>query len=159
MLHMLCGKVGAGKSTLAARLARKHDAVLLAEYPWLSTLFGDRMSEIADYVDCSRRLRAAMGPHVVALLQAGVPVVLDFAANTARQRSWMRGIVDAAGASHRLHVLDVPEDICLARLRARNAIGEHPFAVTDEQFREVNRHFVPPTADEGFDIVVHRTQA
>ena len=158
MLHMLYGRIASGKSTLAARLAREHGAVLLAEDPWLSTLFGDRMSDIADYVECSRKLRAAMGPHVVALLEAGVPVVLDFPANTARQRSWMRAIIDATGAPHRLHVLDVPEEICLARLRARNASGDHPFAVTDEQFRMVNRHVAPPTADEGFDIVVHRTQ-
>jgi hypothetical protein len=38
------------------------------------------------------------------LLNAGVSVVLDFPANTAEQRDWMRGILNATGAAHRLHL-------------------------------------------------------
>ncbi|MCH4590627.1 LysR family transcriptional regulator, partial [Achromobacter xylosoxidans] len=31
MLHFLCGKIGAGKSTLAARLASRPDTLLISE--------------------------------------------------------------------------------------------------------------------------------
>ena len=58
---------------------------------------------------------------------------------------------------HRLHVLDVPDEICLARLRTRNASGDHPFSVSEDQFREIARHFEHPGDDEGFDLVHHRT--
>lgn len=34
-LHFLCGKAGAGKSTLARRLAEQHRAVLVSEDVWL----------------------------------------------------------------------------------------------------------------------------
>jgi predicted kinase len=83
-------------------------------------------------------------------------VVLDFPANTLANRAWMRSIFEAAGAAHRLHYLDVPDEICRARLHARNAGGEHEFAATDEQFDLITSYFVPPTAAEGFEIVVHR---
>lgn len=154
-LHLLCGKIASGKSTLAARLSAEPGAVLVAEDDWLDALFADELKALQDYVRCSAKLRGAMGPHVAKLLGAGVSVVLDFAANTVAQRAWMREILASTEAAHRLHWFDVPDEVCLARLHARNASGEHPFVVTDEQFRRVSSHFVPPTADEGFEIVVH----
>lgn len=96
-----------------------------------------------------------MGPHVVSLLNAGVSVVLDFPANTLEQRSWMREVIEASSASHQLHVLNTPDELCLARLRERNTRGEHPFAVTEEQYFRFSRYFVAPSADEGFNLVVH----
>ena len=54
------------------------------------------------------------------------------------------------------HYLDVPDEICIARLRKRNADGEHAFAATDEQFRLITKHFVEPAAGEGFNIIEHK---
>lgn len=130
--------------------------VVLAEDDWLATLYSDEMASISDYVRCSAKLQAIMGPHIVSLLNAGVSVVLDFPANTVANRMWMRAIIDVTNATHRLHFLDVPDEVCKARLRARNESGEHPFALTDEQFLQISRHFVAPTAEEGFNIVTHR---
>jgi predicted kinase len=154
-LHMLCGKIAAGKSTLAARLARQDKTVLVAEDAWLNALFADEMTSASDYVRCAAKLRTIMGPHIASLLNAGVSVVLDFPANTVANRDWLRGIIAKTDASHRLHVLDASDELCLARLRKRNAQGDHPFAATEKQFRQFTRHFVAPSPDEGFNVVVH----
>lgn len=152
---MFCGKMAAGKSTLAAQLSQAEHTVLITEDDWLGVLFSDQMTTGADYVRYSARLRAAMGPHITALLRAGVSVVLDFAANTYETRKWMRGIIDATGTDHRLHVLVPPDEVCLQRLKDRNARGDHPFAPTEEQFHQFSRHFELPAADEGFTLVMH----
>ncbi len=154
-LHLLCGRIAAGKSTLAARLGAAPGTVTIAEDFWLSRLYEGEIREVADYVRCAARLRAVMGPHVVDLLRAGVSVVLDFPANTLHSRSWMRGLVEASEADHRLHFLDTPEDLCRARMHARNAAGGHDYAPTDAEFDHISSFFVPPTADEGLTIVVH----
>lgn len=154
-LHLVCGKIAAGKSTLAARLAAADGTVLVAEDAWLAALFGDEMTTGADYVRYAARLRSAMGPHVTALLTAGLSVVLDFPANTVESRLWMRGIFEAAGAGHRLHLLAPPDAVCLERLRLRNAQGDHPFKVSEAQFVRFSRHFAPPAPEEGFTIVRH----
>jgi predicted kinase len=155
VLHLMCGKAASGKSTLAATLAQSPNTVVIAEDDWLATLFGDQMTTIPDYVRLSAKLRAAMAPHVVVLLKAGVSVVLDFPANTVETRRWMRTLIDISEAAHEMHLLDVPDDVAKARLRARNAGGDHPFAVTDEQFDRLAKHFVPPFEDEGFNVVRH----
>ncbi len=155
MLHLICGKIASGKSTLAAELATRPRTVLLSEDNLLSTLYGDDMAGIADYLRFSQRLQDAMTPHILALLGAQVSVVLDFQANQPARRKWMRALIDSAGVPHRLHFLDAPDDVCRARLHTRNASGAHPFAVSDVVFDQITRHFVPPQADEGFDIVHH----
>ena len=113
------------------------------------------MSTVKDYVRCSGKLGAVIGPHVVSLLRAGVSVVLDFPANTRAQRRWMRDIVDESGAQHRLHFLDVSDEVCLSRMLARQEAGEHPFSVTQEQFWQVSRFFERPAEDEGFHIIMY----
>lgn len=155
-LHLLCGKIAAGKSILAATLADAPGTVLVREDEWLSRLYPNEMASVADYVRCSARLRNAIGPHVAALLRAGLSVVLDFPANTPAYRAWMRGIFEAASSAHQLHYLDVPDDVCRARLRARNDADTHEFAATDAQFDLITRHFAAPAPEEGFDIVFHR---
>lgn len=157
VLHMLCGKIAAGKSTLAAELARKPGTVLIAEDEWLSTLFGDQMCSVADYVHVSNKLRAVMGPHISMLLMSGLSVVLDFPANTVRLRNWMRQTFEDVGAGHKLHFLDLDEDICKQRLRARNRAGEHQFAASDAQFHQICAAFQPPTSEEGFDVITYET--
>src|ERR1700676_3474058 len=93
VLHMFCGKVAAGKSTLAAELAKAPHTILISEDFWTSRLYRDEMLTVDDYTKYSGRLRNAMGPHVEAILRTGVSVVLDFQANTTTTRTWMRCIL------------------------------------------------------------------
>lgn len=155
VLHLVCGKIAAGKSTLCARLAAAPATVLIGEDRWLKALFGEEMKEVADYVRVSARLRGPMGAHVADLLRAGVDVVLDFPANTKGRRAWMKAIAAAAGADHVLHWLDLPDEICRARLRRRNAEGKHDFAASDADFDLITSYFeAPDAAAEGLNLVV-----
>lgn len=154
-LYLICGKIAAGKSTLAAALGARPRTLALAEDDWLPRLYPGEIQTLADYTRCSRRLRSVLGPHVVALLRSGLSVVLDFPANTVASRAWMRGLVADSGAAHELHLLDVPDEICRARMHERNASGTHPYVVSDAEFDAFTSYFAPPTADEGFNVVVH----
>ncbi len=152
-LHLLCGKIASGKSTLSAKLGSSPGTVIVSEDFWLGALFAEEMHSISDYVQYSSRLRNAMKPHLVSLLKAGLSVVLDFPANTQTNREWMMSVIKESGASNKLHYLKVSDEVCKSRLRARNAEGGHEFSATDQQFETITRYFSEPTADEGFDIV------
>jgi predicted kinase len=158
-LHLVCGKIAAGKSTLCAELAAEPGTVLIGEDFWLSSLFGEEMIEPADYVRVAAKLRGPMGAHVAELLKTGLDVVLDFQANTVATRAWMKTISESAGAPHVLHLLDVPAEVCRARLHRRNAGGGHEFAVNDEQFNVITSWFQSPGEDEGLNVRVHRPEA
>ncbi|MCS4293146.1 putative kinase [Comamonas sp. BIGb0152] len=155
VLHMVCGKIGAGKSTLAQRLATEPRTVLISEDDWLARLYPNEIHAIADYVRCAGRLREAMAGHIEALLCAGTSVVLDFPANTLKTRAWARSIFEKTGATHYLHYLDVSDEVCKTRLRARNLAGAHPFETTDAEFDQITAHFAAPSVEEGYNVVRH----
>ena len=154
-LYLLCGKIAAGKSTLAKRLAAQPATLLIAQDDWMSVLFPTENRTIDDFARLSARLRAAMGPHVVDILRQGLSVVLDFPANTVSYRAWMRSLIAEAGVAHELHVLDFPDAFCKERLRQRNEGGKHPYQVSEATYDLFTGYFVPPTPDEGFNIILH----
>ncbi|HIE1098207.1 MULTISPECIES: AAA family ATPase [Stenotrophomonas] len=154
-LHLVCGKIGAGKSTLSQQLAAQPCHVLISEDAWLATLHFGEIHSITDYLQRAATLRGVLTGHLQAILRAGVSVVLDFPFNTPATRAWGRELFESTGASHQLHFLDVPDAICKARLRARNARGEHPFQASDEAFEQITRHFVAPGPEEGFEVIRH----
>lgn len=156
-LHLLCGKIAAGKSTHAKHLASAPATVLISEDRWISHLYQGDIASFDDYLRCSARLRDLMSEHAEALLLAGVSVVLDFAANTVASRQWMRGIIERSGARHQLHFFDIPDAVCKARLKQRNAAGAHEFAATEADFDVITAYFVPPGPDEDFNVI-HYTE-
>ena len=151
-LHILCGKIASGKSTLAATLTQTSGSVMLSEDSWLALLFKESMQSVEDYVHYSAVLKRAIKPHVIALLQAGVNVILDFPANTVASRQWMMSMIQESRAQHVLHYLVVSDETCKARLLQRNAAGNHDFAATDAQFELITRYFAPPADEEGFQV-------
>ncbi len=155
-LHLVCGKIAAGKSTLVNELGRLPGTVVVREDHWLARLFPGEQNTLADYVRNSTRLRSAIAVHLVDLLRSGLSIVLDFPANTPSSRAWMRTLFEDAGCAHRLHYLDVADEVCKARLRRRSESGVHEFTVSDEDFDLFTSHFVPPAADEAFEVVLHR---
>ena len=155
-LIVFCGKMAAGKSTLARQLAAQADTVLLVQDEWLEHLFPGQILEVADYLACSRRLNAALTPHVRALLAKGVSVVLDFPGNTRTQRAWFRELLDGTGADHELHHIDASDALCKRQLQARSAHLPPGTPWTSEaEFDAITAYFQPPADDEGFTIVRH----
>jgi predicted kinase len=156
-LHLVCGKIAAGKSTRVATLGAEPDTIAVSEDAWLARLYPGEQNSLADYLRNAGRFRSAIAPHLVALLRAGLSVVLDFPASTLASRAWMRSIFEEAGTAHQLHWLDVPDEVCKARLHRRNASGSHEFTVSDEVFDLFTSHFVAPTPEEGFNLIVHHS--
>jgi predicted kinase len=159
-LYCIYGNIAAGKTTLARKLAAQHGAVLLCEDEWLVRLEAE-IASFEDFRKHARRLRAAVGPHVTELLRLGTSVVLDFAANTVKDRAWIRSLFEAANAAHELHVIEASEDVCKARLRARNATkpqGLYFGHVPEAFFGPVTGLLVPPAEDEGFHVIRHQVR-
>ena len=155
-LIFFCGKMAAGKSTLARELASREGAVLLAEDAFLERLYPDQIVDLADYVTCSNRVRDALSAHLCALLAQNVSVVLDFPGNTRRQREWFRRLIDDSGARHELHFVDATDNVCLRQLHGRRlTLPANSLWTSDAEFQAVTVWFEPPAADEGFHIVRH----
>jgi AAA domain len=67
-LIFLCGKMAAGKSTLARDLAIQENAVLLVQDDFLNALFPGEITDIPSFVNRYTRLKNALTPHICVLL-------------------------------------------------------------------------------------------
>jgi predicted kinase len=153
-LLFLCGKMAAGKSTLAKHLAQREGAILLEQDHFLATLFPGEIVDIPAYSKYSARLRDALTPHICALLSAGHSVVLDFPGNTKAQRTWFRQLFESANAHHELHFLDATDDLCKRQLRERSSrLPSGSAFSSDAEFDAITLYFQPPGDDEHFNVI------
>ena len=155
-LYVLCGKMAAGKSTLARELAQRSAAILLVQDDWLAHLYPGDIVDVPAFAKFSARLRAALTDHICTLLSRGTSVVLDFPGNTRTQRAWFRDLFERANADHELHFIDVPDELCKSQLKKRSRhLAEGAAWTTDAEFDAITKLFQPPTADEGFNVIRH----
>src|SRR6266566_5068084 len=140
-LIFLCGKMAAGKSTLAKELAEREHAILLVQDQFLDCLYPDEITDIPGFVRCSSRLKNALEPHVCALLSKGISVVLDFPGNTKTQRSWFRELIERANVEHELHFVDASDALCKSQLRDRSdRLPAGSAWTTDADFEAINSY-------------------
>jgi predicted kinase len=155
-LIFLCGKMAAGKSTLARDLAKRENAILLVQDELLDALSPGEITDIQAFVQCYSRLKNALTPHICALLSKGISVVLDFAAATKAQRVWFRELIERTNVEHELHFVDASDALCKGQLadRSKSLPAGAPWT-TEAEFAAITAYFQPPSEDEHFNVVRH----
>ena len=155
-LILFCGKMAAGKSTLARELAARENAVLLVQDELVVHLFPGEIVDIPTFITYSTRLKNALTPIIQSILSKDVPVVLDFPGNTKRQRAWFRQLIDHNAVDHELHFIDAPDDLCKRQVQERSRDLPPGTAWTsDAEFDMITAHFDPPSDIEGFNVIRH----
>lgn len=159
-LYFFCGKMGAGKTTESKSVAISQNAVLVSEDEWLSVLYPNQIDTFEDYLQYSSRLKPLIYAHVANILKAGTNVVMDFPANTEKQRKWYIDLSRDVGAQNKLIYLKASDDLCLRQI-ANRRIEQPERAKFDTKpvFNEVTKFFQEPSESEGLNIQVIEKEA
>ncbi|MCA0986505.1 AAA family ATPase [Guptibacillus algicola] len=153
-LYFFCGKMGAGKSTKSQQMAIDKHAVLLSEDEWLSYLYPNQIASFEDYMKFSAQLKPLVKKHVQNILSVGTDVVMDFPANTQKQRKWFFNMASEVNASHQLIYLNLNNEQCLRRIaKRRNEQPERAAFDTEDVFIHVTTFFEAPEASEGLNVL------
>lgn len=153
-LYFFCGKMGAGKSTKSKQLAMDKHAVLLSEDEWLSALYPNQIVVFEDYLKFSMLIKPLVEKHVQNILNVGTNVVMDFPANTQKQRKWFLEMASDVRADHQLMFLNVTNEQCLRQIeQRRNEQPERADFDTEAVFIHVTAFFEAPEASEGLNIL------
>ncbi len=148
-----CGKMGAGKSTLSVKIAEQYNAVLLSEDDWLSQLYPEQIKDFDDYIRLSRQMRPLVRQLVKDMLLSGTSVVMDFPANTKKQRGWFRDLCSEAQCDHEMIYLEASDAVCLQHLFARRQLQPERAAFdTEDVFKMVTNYFEEPEPLEQLNL-------
>ena len=121
-LHLICGFPCAGKTTFAKQLEQTHSALRLTPDEWHTDLFGQDEAD-PEHETRHDKIEALLWRIAARALTLDTNVILDFGfwGRGRGEREDYRSRAAKLGARSELHVLDVPKDVLLARLAARNA--------------------------------------
>lgn len=148
-IHVMCGLVAAGKTTLARELSLELPAVRLSRDEWMLRLQGGRYDESA-YVERLGTCTELMWDVALQVVAAGASVVLDWNFWSRERRADARHRAEAAGIHVVVEWLDVPAEDAVARARRRS--GNKPtdsHEVDEEGVLHLSSIFEPPAPTNG----------
>ena len=147
-LFLMVGLPGSGKTVRARELAANHDALRITADDWALALFGheDRHQEPGGK-------RWLLEGRLVALaidaLRLRLSVVLDFGLWSRDERSALRWMAAAVGASCTIVYLPVEREVQWDRIQTRwNEAPEQTFPMAEAELDPWREQFEVPDADE-----------
>jgi predicted kinase len=156
--HLIAGLPCSGKTTYATALRADIDAVLFTLDRWLIRTFGRYAIDEVGHEEHVRRVLACrdlMWSVASEFLRRGVDVILDDGFFMQENRIRIVELSRGVGATAKIHFVDAPVDVLLARLERRNAnLPPYNFHVGPEMLRAFIGLFEVPGTDEGADVVV-----
>lgn len=163
-IHLIEGPVGAGKSTFAAQLSKRHAAPRLILDDWMATLFRpDRPASgvMEWYAQRKDRCIEQIWKTACQVVEAGHDVVLELGLVQQSLRQQFFDRIDAAGYELTVYVLDASRDERRDRVRARNREKGQTYSMdVPDAFFEMASDMWEPLDDweyEGRDVRFIRT--
>lgn len=152
-VHLVVGPVGAGKSTLALRLASEHGAVRFVLDEWMTELFSPDRPEhgaVEWYVERAARSVERIWAVALRIVETGTSVVLELGLLRREERERFYERLDDAGVAWTTHVIDAPRDVRRERVRERNRAKGATFSmlVPNDVFELASDLWEPPSASE-----------
>src|SRR6186713_373493 len=113
-VHMICGPLGAGKTTFARRLAHQTLSVRFSLDEWIMQLFGTEAPEPMHFpwwVERAQRCSSQIWALCSQLLSHELDVILDFGFGSRPQRAEYLALCRATGAQVKLYVVSADAEL------------------------------------------------
>ena len=152
-LILVCGHIGAGKTTYALSQAAQLKAIRFSIDPWMQTLFSKDMTSI-DYdwmIERVHRCYEQIWEIASQILQLDGNVVLDLGFTTKEQRMLFVKKAQELGIETQLHYINTPQEVRKQRVAQRNKDKDpsvYSFEVTDMMINFMEPRFEVPTDEE-----------
>ncbi len=149
-VYLLCGFIGAGKTTFARKLEARTGAVRITKDEWLVHLVGNDPT-IEGYADYDHKIVELSRDVAFHLVEKGIDVIIDEGFWEKEQRVLMRRRIAGSGADAVLYYLDTPIETIRERVARRSADPPNDaFRISGALLDYYLPYWQPPSEDEGY---------
>ncbi len=161
-IHIIFGPIGAGKSTFALELSRKHNAIKFSIDEWFKNLFFDDIDEMPKLewtFERTARCETQIWSIAEQSINAGNDVVFDLGLMKITDRDRIKILCNKLGVEFRFYCLLADKTVRQNRVIERNkGEGEtFEFPVSPEMFETVELMFEMPNDSETDNIIYINT--
>lgn len=161
-VHLICGAVGAGKTTFAAKFSRETGAVLFSIDEWMTCLFTPDLQGDIEYdwaMERIGRMENLIWSHVRQLMKLDVDVVLDLGLlqRDHRQKFYDLAVQDTFDIT--LHYINLDRETRWGRVQNRNKKkgDTYTMEVDRKMFDFCENLFESPSAEELKITITHKS--
>ncbi len=147
VLILICGLPGAGKTTLAKKLAAMRKANRLCTDDWILAILKDQ-NDLAERNRLRDPIEQLLWKEAQKILKLGTSVILENGFWSREERDIYHNIGKNIGVQVELHFVDAPFDILWKRIKKRNT-NPKEFIVSKKELEDGYKVFQPPTDEEG----------
>jgi predicted kinase len=150
IVYLICGFIGAGKTTLAKKLEKKTGAVRITKDEWSIHLIGNDPA-INGYAEWDAKIIELSRNFAFQLVEKGIDVIIDEGFWEKETRVKMKKRIEALGAKEVLYYLDTPIETIRERVIGRNSnLAKDSFKISSEMLDDYLAYWQPPDEDEGY---------
>jgi predicted kinase len=152
-IHLLCGRIGSGKTTFAKKLEREIAAIRLSHDEWMVRLYGPNPPE-ANFGEYFVRVENLIWETAASLVRTGNDVILDGGFWTRESRDVARERALEAGANAKFYRILCPRRLALERTLERSKDPPADSLWIDRAaYEKLDALFEPMQDDEEFVII------
>jgi len=146
--HLICGFIGAGKTTFSKKLEKETGALRFTKDEWLIRIIGNNPT-IDNFDVYDQRMTDLVFDIAFRCLEAGNDIILDDGIWVKSQRKEIHDRVKKVGAIPKLYYLKISDDTRKERTIKRT---ENPpkdaFKIDETVYESYKKYFEAPTEDE-----------
>ena len=152
--YLICGFIGAGKTTFARKLEKETGAVRITKDEWMITVFGNKITSDKNFEEYDKNVIELSRNLAFKILESGGDVIMDEGFWAKSERNDLIKKILNIGAKPILYFVDCPIEEMRKRVLSRS---DNPpidsFEINGEMFDSYVKYWEPPTEDEEFILV------
>jgi len=154
IVYVICGFIGAGKTTFARKLEKETNAIRITKDEWIIKIFGNKITSDKNFEVYDKNITQLAQDLAFKILKAGKDVIIDEGFWVKSQRDDIKKKILDIGAKPIFYYLQNSVDKMKERVanRSKNP-PKDSFEISEEMFNSYLKYWQAPDESENVKVV------
>jgi len=152
--YLICGFIGAGKTTFAKKLEKETSAIRFTKDEWIIKIFGNNPRQIQNFKKYDDRICDLSTEIAFQCLDKGLDTIIDDGFWFKSQRKQIIKELENMGVEVKMYFVSCPIDVMKKRTIGRNDLdSKSAFKIDEKMFNKYLLYWEQPQEDEDFILI------